>query len=298
MSTAAVRPRMRSASGGNDLAAVDDGAGHQPAGSAAILLGNDRILGDVNQAAGQIPRIRRLQRGIGETFSGTVRRIEVFEDGEPLLEVRDDRRFDDLAGRLGHQPAHAGQLLDLRRRTARPGIRHHPHRVDRLARRGLPYHLQHFLGDLVGAPRPDVDHLVVFLALGDQTVLVLLLVLLDLVVSLGDEKTLGLRDDQIILAERNARLARLGEPEGHQPVAKDHRLLLPAVAIDLVDDVADLLLGQQRVDQIEPDRRVAGQDLRQQHAAGGRFDAAHHRVVIGIDGVIARLDPGMQRHGF
>src|SRR5271169_3165806 len=118
---------------GDDLAAVDDGARHEPARGAAIFLGDDRVLRDIDEPARQITRIRRLQRGVSEALAGAVRRVEVFEDGQPLLEVRDDRRLDDLARRLRHQAAHAGQLLDLRRRTARPGIRHHPHRVDRLA---------------------------------------------------------------------------------------------------------------------------------------------------------------------
>ena len=45
----------------NDLAAVDDGAGHEAAGRAAILLGDDRVLGDVDEAAGQIAGIGGLR---------------------------------------------------------------------------------------------------------------------------------------------------------------------------------------------------------------------------------------------
>ena len=44
-----------------------------------------------------------------------------------------------------------------------------------LDRGNLPHHL---VGDLVGALRPGVDHLVVFLALGDQAFVELLLELL------------------------------------------------------------------------------------------------------------------------
>ena len=55
---------------------------------------------------------------------------------------------------------------------------------------------------------------------------------------------LASRDDQVVLAERDAGLARLLEAERHQPVAEDHGLLLAAVAIDVVDQVADLLLGR------------------------------------------------------
>ena len=244
-STAAQRPRMRSASGAMIVAALDDGAGQQAAGRAAILLGDDRVLRDIDEPAGQIARIGGLQRRVGETLAGAVRRVEVFEDGQTLLEVRDDRGRDDLARGLGHQPAHPGQLLDLRRRAARAGIRHHPYRVDRLA--GLAAARMTFIissATLSEQRGPGVDFLVVLLALRDQPVLVLLLVLLDLLLHLGDEAVLGLGDDQIVLAERDAGLARLLEAERHQPVAEDHGLLLAAEAIDVIDQVADLLLGR------------------------------------------------------
>ena len=86
---------------------------------AAILLGDDAVLRHVDQTAGQIAGVRRLQRGVGQTLAGAVGRVEVLEHRQPLLEVGDDRRLDDLARRLGHQAAHAGKLLHLRRRAAR-----------------------------------------------------------------------------------------------------------------------------------------------------------------------------------
>src|SRR5437763_857877 len=100
--------------------------------------------------------------------------------------------------------------------------------------------LEHLFGNAVRAARPHVDDLVVLLALRDQAVLVLLLILLDLLLRLADQAAFLLGHDQIVLAERNAGLAGLLEPERHQTVAKDDRLLLAAMAVDLVDDVADL----------------------------------------------------------
>ena len=105
----------------------------RPRVGAAILLGDDAVLRHVDQAARQIARVGGLERGVGQALARAVRRVEVLEHGQAFLEVGDDRRLDDLARRLGHQAAHAGQLLDLRRRAARAGVRHHPHRVDRRA---------------------------------------------------------------------------------------------------------------------------------------------------------------------
>ena len=90
------------------------------------------VLRHVDQAAGQVARVRGLERGVGEALAGAVGRVEVLEDGQAFLEVRDDRGLDDLARRLGHQAAHAGELLHLRRRAARARVAHHVDRVDRL----------------------------------------------------------------------------------------------------------------------------------------------------------------------
>jgi hypothetical protein len=139
------------------------------------------------------------------------------------------------------------------------------------------------------------EQLVLF-ALGDEPILVLLLVFLDPLLHLGDERVLRLGDDEVVLAEGNAGLARLGEAQGHQPVAEDHRLLLAAEAIDVVDQVADLLLGQQLVDQLKADQRAARQDLGQQHAARGGLDPAGNGVAVGIHRLEPRLDAGMQAH--
>src|SRR3546814_16938696 len=93
----------------------------------------------------------------------------------------------------------------------------------------------------LGAVRPHVDHLVVLLALGDQAVEILLLVLLHLHMRLGDELFLRLGDDEIVLAEGDAGAAGVAEAHAHQPVGADHRLLLAPMADPHVDAVPYLL---------------------------------------------------------
>ena len=220
---------------GDDDAALDHRFDGDAVGGAAILLEDDAVLGHVDQTPGQVARVRRLQRRVGQALAGTVGRVEVLEHGQAFLEVRDDRRLDDFARRLGHQAAHAGQLLHLRRRTTRAGVGHHVDRVDLLARLGGRDFLHHLVGHRIGAVRPGVDHLVVLLALGDLAVLVLLFVFLDQRLGLADEFDLRRRNDQVVLAERHARLARIGVAERHHPVGEDDRLLLTAIAVDDVD---------------------------------------------------------------
>src|SRR6185312_8184890 len=146
---------------------------------AAVVVGDDRVLRDVDETTREVPGVRRLERGVGEAFARAVRRDEVLEHREAFTEVRRDGRLDDFARRLRHQAAHGGELTNLLGRTAGSGVRHDVDRVEArldllLARLrvgdGLFADARHHLGrDLVGNARPDVDDLVVALAVGDQT---------------------------------------------------------------------------------------------------------------------------------
>ena len=97
---------------------------------AAVELADDRVLRHVDEAPGEVAGVRRLERGVGEALAGAVRRDEVLEHAETLAEVRGDRRLDDLAGGLGHEAAHRGELADLLRRAARAGVGHDVDRVE------------------------------------------------------------------------------------------------------------------------------------------------------------------------
>ncbi len=284
------------------LAGLEDGARGDALARAAVLLGDDAVLRHVDQTPREVARVRRLQRGVGKALAGAVGRVEIFEHRQPLLEVGDDRRLDDLARRLGHQTAHTGKLLHLGGRTARTRMRHHIDGVDRLLPAGLGIALDrgdalhHLLGDELGALGPGVDHLVVFLAARDQAVIVLLLVLTHEVRRLLHDGVLGLRDHHVVLAERDAGAAGIDEAEPHDPVAEDDRLLLTAVAIDHVDHVGDVLLGEQPVDEIEAHLRPPRQQLAEQHAAGRGVVHLRHGLALGIDRDVAALDLGVQGH--
>ena len=286
----------------HDLTGVDDGAHANAAGRAAVIGRDDRILRDVDQTAGQVTRVRRLERRIGKTLARAVRRVEVLENGQAFLEVRDDRALDDLARRLGHQAAHGGELAHLRGRTTRAGMRHHVDRVDRLVAAVLVLTdgrnaLHHLFGELVRAFRPGVDHLVVLLALRDQAVVVLLLVFLGGGARRLDDVLLRRRHDHVVLAEGNARLERLAEAQRHDAVAEDDRLLLPAIAVDGVDHRRDLFLRHQLVGDVEGDLRMLGQELAEQQTAGSRVEDLRHAIALLVIGPGAALDLGVQRHG-
>ena len=108
---------------------------------------------------------------------------------------------------------------------------------------------------------------------------------------------LGVRDHQIVLAERNAGPAGISESERHHAVAEDHRFLLTTVAIDDVDNLRDFLLGQKPIHQVEWNVRMTRQDREEKHAAGGGIDELQDRRALRIHRLMARLDLAVQRHG-
>ena len=160
------------------LAAVDHALGDALRG-AAVVPGDDDVLGHVGQLAGEVARVGRLQGRVGQALAGAVRGAEVLQHAQALAEVGLDRRLDDLARGLGHQAAHAGQLADLLDAAAGAAVGHEEDRVDVVdVRRGAVVVLQdfhHFRGDLFAGVGPGVQHLVVALALGDDAALVELL---------------------------------------------------------------------------------------------------------------------------
>src|SRR5262249_16352757 len=111
------------------LALVDRSLG-DPLRGAAILRGDDHVLGDVGELAGEVAGVGGLEGGVGQALAGAVRRGEILQDAQALAEVGLDRRLDDLAGRLGHQAAHTGQLADLLDAAAGAGVGHQEDRVE------------------------------------------------------------------------------------------------------------------------------------------------------------------------
>ena len=156
-----------------------------PVLGAAVLLADDHVLRHVDQAPGEVARVGGAQRRVGEALAGAVGRDEVLEDRQALHEVRLDRALDDLALRIGHETAHARQLADLLEASAGAGRRHHEDGVR------LPHLLHHLVGDVLGRATPDLDDLLLALALGDQALLPEVVDLLDLQLEAGEDLALA-----------------------------------------------------------------------------------------------------------
>ena len=179
-----------------DFVALVDGRLRHSLERAAVVHRDDDVLGHVGEFARQVARVGRFQRRVGQPLAGTVRRGEVLQHAEAFAEVRLDRRLDDLAGRLGHQTTHAGELANLLDAAASAGVGHQEDRVQvRLvvARTSFLRSFHHLLGDLVAGVGPEVDDLVVALLVGDDASGVHLLDLVDFLRLRGQDDGLLVR---------------------------------------------------------------------------------------------------------
>ena len=68
---------------------------------ATILFGDRHVLRHVDQTTRQVSGVGRLERRIGQTLAGAVRRREVLEHRQAFAEVRLDRVFDDFTDTTG-----------------------------------------------------------------------------------------------------------------------------------------------------------------------------------------------------
>ncbi len=179
---------------------------------------------------------------------------------------------------------------------------HHVDGVHRLlaARFRVEFHSldarHHFFGDLFGCLTPGVDNLVVLFALSDETVVILLFVFLHQGFGVTDDLNLAVRNDHVVLAERNTGAASVSKAELHDPVAEDDRVFLAAMTVDRVDHLGDVLLGHFLVADVERHVDVLRQKFANQHTARSRFMDLGNRLAISIHGLEATTDLGMQCH--
>src|SRR5712672_3749693 len=126
--------------------------------------------------------------------------------------------------------------------------------------------------------------------MGDQAVVVLLLKVLGERAGGVDDLPFAVRHDHVVLAERDAGLERIVEAERHDAVAEDHRLLLAAVAVDLVDHAGDFTLGHQFIDEVVRNLCALRQHVAEHDAAGSGLDPAAHGLAGLVDAFPAILD--------
>src|SRR5690606_4949022 len=255
----------------DDVTAFDVRSHQQTLLGAAINLGHYQVLRHVDQTTGQITGVSGLQCGIRQTLTSAVGGNKVLEYVQPFTEVCGDRRFDDGTVRLGHQATHTSQLTDLRGGTTRTGVGHHVHGVERFLLDFVTVAINnlvlgqvghHRLGDFIVGLRPQVDHLVVLLALGYQAGGILGFDFLHFVGGGINDASLLVRNLEVIDADGHAGNRRIGKTGVHQLVGENHGVLQTNRAVRLVDQLGDRFFLHRLVDDVV--RQAFRHDLEQQ----------------------------------
>src|SRR5205807_2113540 len=232
----------------NDIAGFHDGADVNPIYGAAILLADDYILGHVYKTAGQVTGVSGLERRIRQTFTGAVSGDEILQHGETLTEVGGDGCLNDFTGRLGHEAAHAGELANLLLRSTGAGVGHNINRVQLADLIQLLHVVEHFIGDLLGHVRPDFDHLVVTLTVGDSSIQILLLDGNALLFCVSYQTFLVVRDDHVINADGETGLGGIAEPKFLDLIEHLDRGFQAEPQIGVVHQLTNALLLEQAID--------------------------------------------------
>ena len=244
-----------------NVAAFHDGSDGDAVERLTILLGDDDVLGHVDQTARQVAGVGGLERRIGQTLARAVRGDEVLQHGEAFAEVRGDRRLDDLARRLGHQTAHAGQLADLLLRSTSAGVSHHEDRIELLAVRLRARHLgEHLIRDRLRGAVPDIDDLVVALAGGDGAVEALALDFQHGLARTVDDIGFARGNDHIVDADGDSGLRRVQKSEVFQLVEHLDGQVVAVVEEREVDQLLQTLLLEKTVDVRDLLRQVHVED--------------------------------------
>ena len=277
-----------------DLVAFDDGLDLDAGHGVAVLLGDDDVLGDVDELARHVAGVGGLEGGVGEALTGAVGGDEVFEDGEAFAEGGGDGRLDDLAVGLGHEAAHAGELADLGARAAGLGVGHHVDGVDVgglgvVGRDVALDGLVEGVGDALGGGGPDVGDLALALAFGDDA-------LLELLGDLGDFLFGGLEDlvlvggaDHVLDAHGGAGLAGPFEAEVLELVEGLDGAVVADGLVAGEDELAEGGFG----DLVVPEAHLLGPDLVEDDAADEGDEDLGLGVAVGALGLaeVGVLEP-------
>src|SRR5690606_3483925 len=270
----------------NNVSPLDHRTHGQTVGGTAIVLSDHQVLGNIYQTARQVTGVGCLQRRVRQPLTGTVGRGEILHYAQTLAEVCRDRRLDNGAVGTRHQTTHTRQLADLCGRTTSTGVSVNVNGVERLLTLFLALlvddrlcrqAVHHGFGNKIVGAGPDVDDLVVLLALRHQTGGILVLDLFNFRIRLRDDRGLFLRNDEVIDADGRAGTGRVLVTGVHQLVSEDHGLFQTDITITGVENAGDLFLGHLLVDHRE--RQPLRDDVEQQHTADSGF---HHLAGLNL----------------
>src|SRR5207247_10045230 len=136
--------------------------------------------------------------------------------------------------------------------AARTGIDHQVNRIEFLTSLVVFEGAKHYAGNLIAGVRPDVDDLIITLAVGDNAFSVLLLNLPDLFVSVFELGLFLFRNDHVRNPNRDAGFGRFGKTEFFQLIQGRDRFCRTSNLVTSRDNIAKLLLAGRLVERSYP----------------------------------------------
>ena len=278
----------------NDLIAILQGGADKAAQRTAVLLVDNHVVRDVNETTSQVTGVSRLHGGVGQTLTGTVSRDEVLQHGHTLLEVRQNGVLNNLVSlgtgllRLSHQTTDTGELLNLVLTTTGTGVEHHEHGVEALV--GLGHLLQQNVTDVIVDMGPGIDNLVVTLVIGDEAHVIVVGNLTNLLVTLGNEFSLLLRDDDVIEVERQTSLVSHTVTKVLDTIEEFASLGETDILDDGTNNVAQRLLVDNRIDEAY----LLGNNAVDNHTTNRGFHHVADRITLLVKVIDHHLHQGVQ----
>src|SRR5690606_10285819 len=140
-------------------------------GVTTVFFGNNDVLADVDQTTGQVTSIRCTKRGIGQTFTSTVSRKEVFQRVQAFLVVGFNWKLHGFTGSVNLNPDHTNHLVELFQATTSTRGDHHSGRNEWVVGNRTLKEVFDFLFSLF----PETDNHTTTFTGGDKTFLELVL---------------------------------------------------------------------------------------------------------------------------
>ena len=260
--------------------AVKDRTNSDAVDSTTVALVNDHILRNVYELTSHVTGVSSLKRCIRKSFTRTVSRNEVLKYGKTFTEVRSNWAFDDLTRWLSHQTTHTCELLNLCFVTTSTRVNHHEEWVWQVIA-ALVLHLTvNRIRDVVRSVSPNIHHLLVAFVVGNHTVAVKLLNLIDFCVCVCEFSWLFFWNHHVNKTNGSTRASRFGESESLKAVERKHCLVLTSCLVTTPDHVADLLLTNIEVDETNAFRP----DLVETHTTKCGLD--NLEVLLSVNGVL------------
>ena len=152
----------------------------------------------------------------------------------------------------------------------------------------------HLISNLVVTSCPDINNLIVFLALGNQTILILFFKLFGLFRSFFNQLFLSFWYNQVIFTKRDTCFTSVFKTQSHDFINHDTGFFLSAITINRINDFTDFFFTQKSVHQRNRNFLIVRQNIGNDDTAWCCFKQSVNTLAVIIDIMHTALNLSMQ----